>query len=198
MQRNNGLFFVVVFLPNTNIDSAWMKISNKQSRASIQRSSCSPHTCGSQSRCAGDSDTLTAAEPPPASSLPKWQCMVWRTAVHLDTRSPANEATSSSNYWICMGSALNSCTPWHLFTCKWDSMKLKLLIRQGECAQQLYTLTHVHLQMGQRGAQITVKTGEVCMVWSTTVHPDTCKWGNVELRLLIGGVCSTVHGVKHC
>ena len=144
MQRNNGLFFVVVFLPNTNIDCAWMKISNKQSRASIQRSSCSPHTCGSQSRCAGDSDTLTAAEPPPASSLPKWQCMVWRTAVHLDTRSPANEATSSSNYWICMGSALNSCTPWHMFTCKWGNVELKLLLRQGKCAwceAPLYTPT---------------------------------------------------------
>ena len=114
MQRNNGILFC--FFSNTNKDCAWMKISNKQSRASIQRSSCSPHTCGSQSRCAGDSDTLPAAEPPPASSLPKWQCMVWRTAVHLDTRSPANGATWSSNYWKCMGSALNSCTPWHSFT----------------------------------------------------------------------------------
>ena len=157
---------LLFFLPNTNINCAWMKISNKQSRASIQRSSCSPHTCGSQSRCAGDSDTLPAAEPPPASSLPKWQCMVWRTAVHLDTRSPANEATWSSNYWKCMGSALNSCTPWHPFTCKRGNMELKLLIRQGECA----SCTPWHL--------FTCK-------WGNVKHPFTCKRDNVELKLLI-------------
>ena len=88
----------------------------------------------------------------------------------------------------------NCCTPRHPFTCKRGNVELKLLKMHGECTQQLYTLTPVHLQTGQHGTQITDKARGVCSCtpwhlftckWGNVKHPFTCKRGNVELKLLI-------------
>ena len=74
-------------------------------------------------------------------------------------------------------------------------MELKLLIQQGECTQQLYTLTPVHLQMGQRGAHITDRGSVLNSAWCealldtlTPMHLQTWQCG-AEIIDKTGEVC---------
>ena len=78
-------------------------------------------------------------------------------------------------------SVKHGCTPGHPFTCRRGNVEFKLLTRQGECARQLYTLTPVHLQMGQHEAQLRGQ-GE-CTSICATCKWTCCQWQRVRTLL---------------